>query len=157
MADPASQAKLKALAEYFRNGGQDPRVAQAQPMGQPDQSGRLSAAPPVPPMESTGGGMPMPNSPPMGMGAGTLDQMAAARAKQLELNNLASQPPPPDFDASGYTAYPGPRQFPNIQKKVQAGQPINSQDIRDTMHGVQEVTPELEKKLGYGKQDEDEE
>lgn len=58
---------------------------------------------------------------------------------------LESAPPPP------------PRQFPNIQKKIQAGQPVNSQDIRDTMHGVQEVTPELEKKLGYGSKDEDEE
>ena len=45
-----------------------------------------------------------------------------------------------------------PRQFNQIKQKIQ-GSPEN---IRDTFKGPVEVTPDLEKKLGYGK-DEDEE
>jgi len=67
-----------------------------------------------------------------------------------------------DEDMSGYTNVPSTAQrqaaarqpaaqkFANLKAKIQ--QP---QDVRDTLHGAVEVTPELEKQLGYGSDDDE--
>jgi hypothetical protein len=120
MSDTASQAKMKALAEYFRNGGRaglTPHPFNLQP---PPSNGDISAAPPA-------GMQPVQNvpqralhdvsAPEGGGGAGTMDEMAAARAKILEMNNAASQPPPAEFDASAYTDVPKAR-FGGLKAKL---------------------------------------
>lgn len=61
------------------------------------------------------------------------------------------------MDMSGYKPYP---RFQELQKKVQ-GQPEMKQaekpkNIRDSLKGMVEVTPELERQLGYGPRDEEE-
>lgn len=93
----------------------------------------------------------------------TLDGAQAQRQKMLDMYNAASAEKAAgaqDPDMSGYSDVPKPnaaRQFPHIQKKMKTGQPVTTEDIRATMKGPQEVTPELEKKLGYGADDDDEE
>ena len=141
-----------------------------------DGSAAPQAAPPVPPIPNVQANDPnmspqdqqsrmqaMIAAPLSGGTSLNLDDAQAQRDKMLQMYNAASaekaagsQEP----DLSGYSDVPqqnAARQFPHIQKKIQSGQPINSQDIRATLKGPQEVTPELEKKLGYGSKDEDEE
>lgn len=86
----------------------------------------------------------------------SLDGAQAQRQKMLDMYNNASaeraQAAQPN-DMSGYDDgnKPAPR-FQQLQQKIQA--PAPAPDIRASLHGLTEVTPELAKKLGY---DEDEE
>lgn len=173
MADAASRAKLKALAEYFRKGGNDPEVIKNFREDPVRPTGRLSAADQMPqkPVASVPSwGMHDTSAPEMNnAGAGSMDDMAAVRQKQLALSNARSQDLLNDQqgpDLSGYSQVTPqdiqriqatqdmPIQNPKFQRLKQQLQP---KDVRDSLHGLVEVTPELEKQLGYGSQDEDEE
>lgn len=85
-------------------------------------------------------------------------QMAQASAKlnaqaamdQTRMNRMNQEDDA--FDRSQYKdVNPVPRQFAQIQKKIVAQKPIGAKDIRDSLagSGMHEVTPELEKQLGY--------
>ena len=154
--------RMRALAQVAKNGN-----TQVNPIPVGSPTGQLSAATPRPgpQVQDIPQGMGSDVSAPEGhSGAGTFDQMAAIRAKQLQLNNAASQPPPSDFDPSGYAPYPGPavpqpRQFPHIQAKMQSGQPVTTQDIRATTSPTQALSPDDEDAINKqlnSKDDEDE-
>src|ERR1019366_10781500 len=91
----------------------------------------------------------------------SFDSADAQRTAQMNQNALAAPASglPSDLAAklaaAQQTEAPTPRQFPHIQAKMKSGQPVTTQDIRATLKGPQEVTPELNKKLGYGSDDED--
>jgi hypothetical protein len=84
-----------------------------------------------------------------------IDDAMAQRQQLLNMQNAASAEKANEWNEPDLSS-PQPRQFPNIQAKMKTGQPVTSKDIRQTLKGPQEVTPELEKKLGYGSQDDDE-
>jgi hypothetical protein len=167
MADRASQAKLKVLAQWYRNGGAEPTPDQLKDFrGDPDpySNGTLSdagkagqpQAQNVSLSQSEIGGA-MPES---GGHVGTMDDMAAARAKMLQLNNASSQQAP-EPDLSGYQAY-NPQQ-PLSQQQVSAKlrnqadldtKPNRFQQLRQTISPTQALTPEQES--GLFPQDEDE-
>lgn len=78
-----------------------------------------------------------------------MDAQAEAHANTLE----------GPMDMSGYKDYPREPKFQQLRDRMQpapAAAPAKP-DVRDSLSGMVEVTPELEKKLGYGAQDEEEE
>jgi hypothetical protein len=70
-------------------------------------------------------------------------------AAEQHANMLQDQP------MTGYSDYPKqpPAKFQSLKAKIK-GSPA---DIRESMNGPQEVTPEMEKKLGYGAEDDEDE
>lgn len=95
------------------------------------------------------------------------DQMAMAAARlrqegnqeQAHQNELNAYQ---DRDMSGYKDYhssddaQAPRAFNKIQQKVKSQEPVTTDDIRNHLKGMVEVTPELEKQLGYTSGDNEE-
>lgn len=144
--DIPAQAKLAALQKTSAGAGPSGGMG-GMPGATPQPSPQASAAAAA---LSTGSGNP-------GMASGNglnFDEMAAHQAAMKAMY----PPAQPEEDFSGYADVPKPnqmRQFPTIQAKMNKGQPVNSQDIRQALKGPTEVTPELEKQLGYGDQDED--
>jgi hypothetical protein len=137
----------------------------------PSQAPNAPPIPPTPPVPNV-----QPNSPSMtpqdaqsrmnAMIAAPLSGGAALdfdTAAKMRAANLAAQAPSqqatPSEDMSGYTDVPKPQapghQFPRIQAKVQKNKAAAQPDIRSTLHGAQEMTPEMWKKLGYGDPEED--
>ncbi len=120
MADAASVARMKALAEYFRNGGRA-GLTPHEFNPQPELSkGELSGAPPagLPPVQNVPqGALHDVNAVEGGGGVGTFDQMNAVRAAQMRQNALAAQPQPEAFDESGYTDVPKAR-FGGLKNKL---------------------------------------
>ncbi len=165
--DQPLQAKLKALQQAS---GQSPNMI---PGGAPQGGvpGSNQYQPPQPQVDQMA-----PNDPTMS-GAdqnsrtnamiAAPDQMAQAAAKlrmqaaldgqqQQHQNDIETQ------DMSGYSdvPHPGLRQFPGLQKKIQAKQPVTADDIRSMTSPSQALTPEQEAKINgqlSGKDDEDEE
>lgn len=90
----------------------------------------------------------------------TMDQVAAKLRAQADQDAAAEQHANAlqDQDMSGYSDYgkpaAPPAKFQQLKQKIQ-GKP-QDEDIRSSLKGPVEVTPEMEKKLGYNK-DEDEE
>lgn len=157
MSDAASVARMKALAQYFRNGGRSSGEMEEHPersKGDLTDAGKagMQASQYVPQWGLHDASAPEAQ----GMGAGTIDEVNAARLRMLQQNNLANQPEAPQQDAADYQAWTGPRQFDQIKQRMQPAAP--PPNIRDSLSGPVEMTPELEKQLGYGaKDDEDEE
>lgn len=87
-------------------------------------------------------------------------QAALDQEHENHVNSLDSE------DMSGYRDVPtsaqreaasqAPPRFQNLQHKINTKQVINKDDIRDHLKGLTEVTPELEKQLGYGSDEEEE-
>jgi hypothetical protein len=84
------------------------------------------------------------------MGGEPMPQMPVQREAPEELN-------PANYKTFKTTAQkmaeanaaPQPR-FDALKKKIDLGKPIEKKDIRETLTGAVEVTPELEAQLGYG-------
>lgn len=81
---------------------------------------------------------------------------AMDKYRTAQLNMLAGSPQTPEENMSDYTDVPKPR-FANLQQKFgpQQNDQSQSSDMRNTLQGSQEVTPELLKKLGYNDEDEE--
>jgi hypothetical protein len=102
-------ARLQALQQVSGGPGSMPTAQSPQPA----------------PIMGGGGGM-------GGPGAGTMDEMAAARQKQVDMYNAASAANAHENDEpdlSGYTNVP--KSFPNIQQRVKTS--MNAQNIANTM------------------------
>lgn len=121
------------------NNEMDLNQVSAPDMSQADQQSRMGASIQAPQA--------------MEIAAAKLRQEGAQRdAGNQTLNALEDSP------MKGYSSYPAPapamRQFPNIQKKIEARQPVTKQDI----HAMQakEMTPDLESEM-FPKEKEEEE
>lgn len=165
MPTPEELARLKAIADVFRGATPSPEVNSATYVPTGNLVDRSKSN--LPPVQNVPNwALHDVNAPETQEGGlGTVDDMAAARAKQLQQNNLASQVDvEPQIDMSKYQPYvpqaPQPRQFPAIQAKIQSGQPVNTNDIRSTTKANQALRPDqeaaLNKQLSGSDEDEDE-
>lgn len=127
MANAESQAKLRALAQYFRNGGAQPTPEQMKQFrsgtNDPNWHGEMSAADPAgkPQVQNVPAiGMHDASAPEGGLALGTMDEMAAQRQKQVDLANMNSQAMQHEWDEpdrSGYTTVPN--RFQNLKQQIQ--------------------------------------
>lgn len=150
--DQAAQQKLQALQALSAQQAPPPQAPMPQPMApQPPPEVQPNAAS-MNPADQQSRMRAMIQAPL------TMDQVAAKLRAQADedavaehhANSLA------DEDMSGYKDYhqaaaPSPK-FQQLKQRLES----KPQDIRAQLKGPQEVTPELEKQLGYGDDDEEE-
>lgn len=155
-AAQVADAKLQALRKMSQNLNGAPAQPGASPVGSPSPQMQMPIpevqpnAPTMSPQDAQARMQGMIAAPQaMANAAAKLRGQAALDQAQLDAFNK-------DEDHSGYQdVHPVARQFPKIQEKVQAKKPITSKDIRDSIApGMHEVTPELEKQLGYSDEEE---
>jgi hypothetical protein len=147
-AASAAQAKRAALQQLSGNAPVTPLpIPQVQnnaaTMSPQDQDSRMNAMIATP----LSGGTPM-----------TFDAMGAANQAQMAQNALAA-PAGPDIATMNQdqsSPHPSIRQFPLIQARVKSGQPVTSQDIRNSIKANEAMTPEQEAKLNQQLAGEDE-
>lgn len=109
-----------------------------------------AAGPGIP--SNAGPGIDMTNQ---NIGAGTIDDVMNQKQKILNMYNQASQ------DNANEMQQPNAADYQNVAKPFQAlkdkiqSKPAPPVDIRNTLQGPVEVTPELQQQLGYDVDDEE--